>query len=195
MVPDLELAEMIKEFYINKPNEYFTAFYGPVDTTTLLFKNVDRILATINSLKCMPWYRPGIGFCNKSTLVLAERLFPKVDRACTLKTHKITIAGHSLGGSVALLIARMLELRGYEIVKVITFGAPRCVLKWSIKRFKNLPITQHIHDNDPMINYPKCSFLPYKSIYEWEYGAQIGFDGFPIEHYIHTMKNREIENR
>ena len=67
--------------------------------------------------------RVHLGFRNQ-----ADRILQDVMPLLTLSTDKrttIEVAGHSLGGAVAYIVAAKLRKRGYNVVRVTSVGAPR----------------------------------------------------------------------
>lgn len=64
---------------------------------------------------------------------------------------KVKIAGHSLGGAVAIIVAAKLRLRGYDVEKVMTFGAPMVTDAAGAALLRDfLPVMRVTHERDPI---------------------------------------------
>lgn len=63
------------------------------------------------------------------------------------KNIPVVLTGFSLGGAIAILCAKMLQDHGYK-VKVVTFGCPKVVHKYSLKKYTDLNITQYEYYGD-----------------------------------------------
>ncbi len=61
-------------------------------------------------------------------------------RAKLSKGYRIETTGHSMGGAVALILAKYLELAGFSIAQVITFGQPKVTNYNGAKAFSNLDV-------------------------------------------------------
>ncbi len=64
-----------------------------------------------------------------------QRIRPKLR-----KGYRIETTGHSMGGAVALILAKYLEDAGFSIAQVITFGQPRVTNFNGAKAFNNLDV-------------------------------------------------------
>lgn len=62
--------------------------------------------------------------------------------------YKINTIGHSLGGAAAILIAMMLDARGYPIDEVITFGQPKVTNISGSRKFKHLNVKRLVTPKD-----------------------------------------------
>lgn len=63
----------------------------------------------------------------------------------------VKLTGHSLGGAAATIVAMKLKIRGYEVGKVITFGAPKVTDACGAERFRGfLPLLRVTHERDPV---------------------------------------------
>lgn len=87
------------------------------------------------------------GFLNHANHLLRDvlpLLAPPSDKRATIE-----ISGHSLGGAVAFLLAMKLRLKGYNVVKLTTIGAPRfCSPRNAARLSQLLPLdTLRIEDD------------------------------------------------
>jgi len=117
------------------------------------------------------------GFRNQADRVVADvvpLLAPPTDQRST-----ISLAGHSLGGAVAVLVAAKLKRRGYDnIVSLTTIGQPACVPTerdahqlrtllpmhnyWRVENDRDFvpylpPLAVHVGDKLWFPNYSSCS--------------------------------------
>lgn len=77
--------------------------------------------------ECLPW------------------LIDKIDR-----NRPVYITGHSLGGSVAVLLAATLDQRGYKNVSAVTFGQPKVTDAHGAKSLDELNVIRVVFDDDPI---------------------------------------------
>ena len=73
--------------------------------------------------------------------------------------YKTYIAGHSLGGAVAALLALYLIEDKYDVEKVITFGQPRFTTKSAVPRLADLPLIRVVDENDVIPLVPPSTVL------------------------------------
>jgi hypothetical protein len=64
------------------------------------------------------------------------------------------VAGHSLGGALALLLAMRLHLDGQPLGRVITFGQPKVTNEEGVVRFRDLPLLRVVNHDDPVPDLP-----------------------------------------
>ena len=77
--------------------------------------------------ECLPW------------------VIEKIDRS-----RPICLTGHSLGGSMAIIMAAILDVRGYEEVSVVTFGQPKITDFEGAESLKHLDILRVVFESDPI---------------------------------------------
>lgn len=70
------------------------------------------------------------------------------------KTRPVWVTGHSLGGSVAVLLVATLERRGFNNVSAITFGQPKFTDAHGAGKLAHLKILRIVHDEDPIPMLP-----------------------------------------
>jgi hypothetical protein len=78
----------------------------------------------LRDLDARPRCFPEIGVCHAGFGAGATMIAGKVAPALAGERRLLTVAGHSLGGALALALGALLIARGYR-VRVVTFGAPR----------------------------------------------------------------------
>lgn len=69
----------------------------------------------------------------------------------------LTLSGHSLGGAVATCVALKLQLRSFQIRRVVTFGAPKITNAEGVDVFRNLPLLRVCHEDDVIVGLPPAS--------------------------------------
>lgn len=60
------------------------------------------------------------------------------------------ITGHSLGGALAVLMAMRLQLAGFAVARVVTFGQPKVTNEAGVERFRGLPLLRVVNHDDPV---------------------------------------------
>lgn len=63
--------------------------------------------------------------------------------------YTLTVTGFSLGGALSAITAQYLQLAGYQVTEVVTFGQPRVTDAPGVAAFVDLPITRFVNDGDP----------------------------------------------
>lgn len=111
---------------------------------------------------------------------------------------RLTLVGHSLGGALALLVARLLPDHFRE-VRVVTFGAPRAMFaggrRYLLRRCRS--ITQITRDGDPIPHIPTC-LLGWRHVNHY---PEIGHKVLPlirnhaIRKYVNTLTKMSNEER
>lgn len=94
------------------------------------------------------------GFDNAALTVLDDVL-PRLEI-----DYDTTVAGYSLGGAMAPLLAKYLILNGYTISNVTTFGEPKLTNKSGVDAFANLPLLRFMNRYDTVPHLPPDDFTP-----------------------------------
>ena len=91
---------------------------------------------------------------------------------------KIILSGHSMGGSMAIILAMYLEREGYDIQWIVTMGQPKVTDKKGIRKFAHLPLLRMVYQKDLVPILPP----PFVSRYK-HFGAQLNLydKGFRYE--------------
>jgi len=110
----------------------------------------------------------------------------------SLKREKIYITGHSRGGAIALLLAMYLKARGFIVIIVYTFGAPRSICKGTDCRILHIR-TVNNGDRVPMLprrwmGYTHdCKPVKLKGSW-WARIWILGYSDHMIEEYIEAIE-------
>jgi len=75
------------------------------------------------------------------------------------KNYKTYIAGHSLGGAIAALLAIYLVEDGYDVERIVTFGQPKFTTTEGVKRVDFLKLTRVVDRNDIVPMLPPAGIL------------------------------------
>ena len=92
---------------------------------------------------------------NNAALTVLDDLMPQME-----VSYKTTVAGFSLGGAMSVLLAQYLVINGYNVVDVVTFGAPKVTDAAGTASFANLPVMRFINRNDAIPHLPPDDFVP-----------------------------------
>lgn len=96
------------------------------------------------------------GFRKKAN-VLLDDIIPLLDRR-----HALILAGHSMGGAMAVIIAMKLTRRGYNVDQVVTFGAPKVITNSGCEVWRGkLRVLRVVHHDDPIPTLPMLSLDPH----------------------------------
>lgn len=93
------------------------------------------------------------GILKGASLVCREILSIELDPALP-----VCLGGHSLGGGLALCSAPMLDRLGFDIVTVITAGAPK-VLSAGHDQYRNWDVVEYMYGDDAVCQIPYFSML------------------------------------
>ena len=77
-----------------------------------------------------------------------------IDRSGNNKPLKNILIGHSMGGAVALLLAKKMQLEGHEIEEILTFSQPMVTNSKGIKVMDALPLLRVGIDRDIIVYLP-----------------------------------------
>lgn len=153
---------LLADVYNIVPNEYWVAIRGTAPgsignwLSNLRAWKVRRNYATASTQlhkRDQDTLRPKVhaGFAAAS-----ELLAPLI--ADIIPNHaEVTIAGHSLGGALAVFLAPRLSARGCHVREIVTFGAPRCgnlayATRWD--QVYGERCTRYINGPDPVPRLP-----------------------------------------
>lgn len=110
----------------------------------------------IRDLRTFPWYDRRVGWSHAGFLKGAQGIVDKALFGALRRELPIVIDGHSLGGSLGINAAAILNAEGFNVTQVVTFGAPRTLLKSSAKRLakSGISIIEYSNPGDPIPDMP-----------------------------------------
>lgn len=123
------------------------------EKNVIAFRGTDEPLDALRDLRIFPLWKKELGWCPAGFLKAGERLITKVMSECWnrgIKQQDLILAGHSLGGAVALIVAALMVRDEFYPREIVTFGAPRC---GRLKILDDTAVTMYRHGKDivPMI--------------------------------------------
>jgi hypothetical protein len=133
--------------------------------------NIENVLVNLN-VSLMPDEKLGVlmheGFSAAAMEIFLE-LRPRLDKAVPVVT-----TGHSLGGAIAQIVALHLQLDGFHIQQVVTFGQPKVTNVTGAALFNRLPLTRVVTVKDIVPLVPPLSPLQLKNLnIYWHSGREI----------------------
>jgi pimeloyl-ACP methyl ester carboxylesterase len=116
----------------------------------------------------------------------AKEVLPAIE-AELRKEDPVYLAGHSLGGSIAVVLALHLRQRGFT-VKCVTFGQPKVTDTKGAAKAEGLDLLRFIHGSDPVAMVPPAEWHPGESpAFYAHFGREIVFSARSfeclLEHY------------
>ncbi len=110
----------------------------------------------LRDIRLCPWYDKRVGWSHSGFLKGARALVDHGLQGFLRKDKPIILTGHSLGGVLAINSAMMLHAMGFKIEAVVTFGAPRTLLRGAVRRFieSGIPISEYSNPGDPVPDHP-----------------------------------------
>jgi len=121
------------------------------------------------------------GFLAKASILLDD-LMPLLDQKDAL-----VLAGHSLGGAMALIVAMKLAKRGYNVHQVVTFGAPKALTSSGCDIWRDrLRVLRVVHHDDPFPTLPMLSLDPHVAFDRYTHFGDVVLllDGSGQEPYV-----------
>lgn len=113
-------------------------------------------LADLGRSLCAGWREFGPGRLHRGYLNAALDLYPWATSRVVGPVH---LAGHSLGGAVAAILAILLHAEGAQMAGVESYGAP----SWCDEAFARaypLPLTRYRCGSDPALHWPPWATAP-----------------------------------
>ena len=148
---EIEITELIRprhyeltQYHTIPANQvsYFIATNNSTQTQVVAVRgtsNVENAIVDIAlklALDQLTGLRMHVGFSSAAKQIYSE-IKPLLKKDYTINT-----TGHSLGGAVAMVLAKYLETDNYRVGEVITFGQPKVTNLAGAKTFQNLNITR-----------------------------------------------------
>jgi|TARA_B100000686_G_scaffold331498_1_gene395122 hypothetical protein len=160
MVSHQELSRLCAESYTSSDFEeanieVIVKSYD--DGVAFAFRGTDEPWDVATDIRCWPWYVKEVGFAPRGFALAARRMLPKVMSWCLEhdidpKDDGLILTGHSLGGSVALLVASLACRHELYPKQVVTFGAPKSG-RLKILEDNNIDVSSYRNGRDivPMV--------------------------------------------
>lgn len=124
----LEVARLCKLAYTQKTFEE-RGIEVLIKRNVVCFRGTDEIWPDVlTDIRFFPWYTKEIGITPSGFVKASKRLVNKVTSELyrrSVNRDKIILAGHSLGGAVALIVGALMLRDETPPDQIITFGAPR----------------------------------------------------------------------
>lgn len=109
-------------------------------------------------VRAVPWKDKDCGWTHSGFLKGANAVLPLVDDAIRMIGKPVVFNGHSLGASIALILAIKLQKR-YKVVQWIGFGCPNTFWRWhSKKREINFAMSAFRYGSDYITLIPRKIF-------------------------------------
>jgi hypothetical protein len=64
--------------------------------------------------------------------------------------YETRVTGHSLGGSVAVIVLMLLKEDGFNLGQAMTFGQPMVTNRDGVRKYRTLPLLRFVNDKDPI---------------------------------------------
>lgn len=108
-----------------------------------------------------PTYVPDLGTevhggFNIAALIVMNDVLPRLNI-----DYPITLTGYSLGSAIACILTRYLQIDGYEVGSVITFGQPRITDPDGIALFADVPLLRFVNGEDPIPYFPDGDYTQF----------------------------------
>lgn len=81
---------------------------------------------------------------------------------------KVILSGHSMGGSMAILLAMYLEQEGYDIQWIVTMGQPKITNQEGVLKYNYMPVLRVVYQLDLIPTLPPPIVSKYK-----HFGAEL----------------------
>lgn len=107
----------------------------------------------LRDLAAWPTWDATLGICHAGFCTGAWELYRRAPMA-SANFNGAIVAGHSLGGALALLLAGILVAERTPPAAVVTFGAPRCG-SWKLRRLLSpIAVRSYRNGDDPVPDVP-----------------------------------------
>ena len=142
------------ECYVHQTDDYqVVAFRG---TEASLFFSGGGWRDVIRDLRVIPWHDKRVGWAHSGFLkgargIVDTYLVKELD-----KNKPTYLTGHSLGGALAVVAAKLMHEEGFNVCGTRAFGAPRSLLKSSLESYRaaNIDTIEYSNLGDPIPDIP-----------------------------------------
>lgn len=147
-----DIADIVHRSYMTKTFEE-SNIEVLIERDVIAFRGTDEPLDALRDIRIFPLWTKELGWCPAGFLKAGKRLITKVMSECWtrgIKPENMILAGHSLGGAVALIVGALMVRDEFYPKEIVTFGAPRC---GRLKILDEIDVTMYRHGRDivPMI--------------------------------------------
>ena len=124
----LQLAQLCKKSYTKSDFEE-RGIEVLIQGNAVCFRGTDEIWPDVlTDVRFIPWWTREIGWAPAGFIKTARRLVNKVTSELWhrgVKNSEVTMCGHSLGGTQALLVGSLMLRDEMPPARIVTFGSPR----------------------------------------------------------------------
>lgn len=188
-----KLCKIVSESELEVEDDLEYCVFGNKDIVVIRGTELDSLKDILVDLNFIPEYNSVLGIGHRGFINSAVSLVPSLEKELN-KDSPITLIGHSLGGALVLLCAALLRSRGFTIKEVVTFGAPRTLLWFSIKNcFKDMVITQYQYKDDVVCTLPRyyLGFRHARELVKLGKSMEGRYPNHSINYYIESL-DKEI---
>jgi len=105
---------------------------------------------------------------------------------------KVILSGHSLGGSMAILLAMYLEKEGFDIQWIVTMGQPKVTDNEGAEKYQNLPLLRLVYHLDVVPSLPPRVVTRY-----YHFGSKLnllrsGYD-YQADPILKTIRKKSLQ--
>jgi hypothetical protein len=163
MISDVELAQACADTYHLPPTVPVPMTGTDVRLTKasdgawlIAFRGSTTIEDWVRDFICLPIAareHPQLGFCHAGFLDGAESVIAAI--AAAIVNDPYYLAGHSLGGALALGIGGLMTAMGKPPLRLTTFGAPRFGMQKFVELMWPVKVNQYRRGNDIVPEVPR----------------------------------------
>lgn len=136
------------------PSRYMLIIDDVQRTQTIALAGTNTGYQWLVDFYTTPTYVPDLGAAvhggfNIGALVVMNDVLPRLNIE-----YPVTLTGYSLGSAIACLLTRYLQIDGYQVDAVITFGQPRITDPGGVDMFADVPLLRFVNGEDPIPYFP-----------------------------------------
>ncbi len=115
----------------------------------------------VSDLRFAPWYDERVGWCRKGFLRASQSIWPHIVDFVMRPETPIVLTGHSLGGAVACITAKLMLAYGKVPTALVTFGCPKPGWAELIKSLDEISQQAHFYNlHDLVVEVPFTGTSP-----------------------------------